>query len=152
MEENEAIARRFITEVLDGQRIDQIDALVAADHIHHRSDGSEQHGIDARKASARAWHAAFPDYHHDIEEVIASGERVVVRYTATGTQQGEYRGYPATGRRIRWTGVFIYQIADGRIAETWVESDLLGQLRQLGAIPQQGAAAMGATASEPGPV
>ncbi len=138
MEENEALARRFIADVLDGQRVELVDALVAPDHVHHRSDGSEQHGVAARKESARAWHAAFPDYQHAIEDVITSGDRVVVRYTATGTQQGTYRGHPPTGRRLRWPGVFIYRIADGRIAETWVASDVLGQLRQMGALPAEG--------------
>jgi steroid delta-isomerase-like uncharacterized protein len=134
IDENEAIARRFITAVLDGQDVAAADELVSADHVHHRADGSEQRGRAARLASARAWHAAFPDYHHDIEDLVTSGDRVVVRYTATGTQQGAYREHPPTGQRAQWKGVFIYRIAAGRIAETWAAADLLGQLRQIGAI------------------
>lgn len=85
MGENEALARRLITEVLDGQRVDLVDELIAPDHVNRRADGTEQGGLAARKASAAAWHGAFPDYHHEIEDVIADGDMVAVRFTATGT-------------------------------------------------------------------
>lgn len=134
MEENGALVRRFIAEVLDGQEVALIDALVTPNHVHHRSDGTVERGVAARKASVAAWHAAFPDYRHDIEDIIAHGDKVVVRYTATGTHHGR----PSASERLRWSGVFIYRITDGRSAETWVQSDVLGQ---LGHLPASGTSA-----------
>ncbi|MDQ3657276.1 MAG: ester cyclase, partial [Chloroflexota bacterium] len=79
--------------------------------------------------------AAFPDLTVSIEEVLTDGDLVAVRYTRTGTHQGEYLGIPATGVAASWTGINVYRIECGRIAESWNETDNLELLRQLGAMP-----------------
>jgi predicted ester cyclase len=70
-----------------------------------------------------------------VDQLIADGDFVVVRWTATGTNSGEGNGLPATGRRIRSTGMTIYRFVDGRIAEEWSAFDRLGAYRQLGLLP-----------------
>ena len=80
-------------------------------------------------------HAALPDFHYTIEDMIAEGDKVVVRLTAQGTQMGEFGGIPATGKHATWTEMPIGRIASGAIAEHWGEIDNLGMLQQLGVIP-----------------
>lgn len=79
--------------------------------------------------------AGFPDHRSRLEQVVAEGDAVVVRWTATGTHEGEYLGIAATGREATWTGIDVFRIDCGRIAEVWSEADGIGLLRQLGALP-----------------
>ncbi len=79
--------------------------------------------------------AAFPDLHVTPEDVIAEGDSVVARLTSRGTHQGEFQGIPPTGKQITLTGIEVFRIADGTIAERWGEFDFLGLLQQLGVIP-----------------
>jgi steroid delta-isomerase-like uncharacterized protein len=81
--------------------------------------------------------AAFPDSHHTIEDLIAAGDKVVTRFTWSGTHHGEFEGIPPTGRPISVQGIWIHRLKDGRIVEgrDWGQVDWLGLLRQLGALP-----------------
>jgi predicted ester cyclase len=78
---------------------------------------------------------AYPDLHVTIEDVIAEGDKVVMRNTVTGTHQGEYMGIAPTGKRVTYTEIFIVRFWGDQVAETWGVVDVLSQLRQLGAIP-----------------
>jgi predicted ester cyclase len=73
--------------------------------------------------------------------VIGEGDKVVVRVTARGTHQGQLMGIVPTGKHVAVTGIGIYRIADGKVAEAWVNRDLLGLLQQLGAFPAPARAA-----------
>lgn len=79
--------------------------------------------------------AAFPDLRVTVEEVVAAGDRVAVRRTVAGTQEGAFMGIPATGRTVTYTGNEIYRIADGIIVESWWAYDALGLMLQLTASP-----------------
>lgn len=74
---------------------------------------------------------AFPDYTGSTEAIVAEDDLVTVRYTASGTHSGAYKGVEPTGHRAEWTGISIYRVEDGEIAEVWVEEDRLGLLEQL---------------------
>ncbi len=76
--------------------------------------------------------AAFPDLHVTAEDIIAEGDKVVVRGTISGTHKGEFMGIPATGKEGRVTGISTFRLADGKVCEGWAESDSLGLLIQLG--------------------
>jgi steroid delta-isomerase-like uncharacterized protein len=78
---------------------------------------------------------AFPDLERTIEDLVAEGDKVVARWTAKGTHTGDFQGIPPTGRVATSSGITIFRIADGRIVEEWSESDMLGLLQQVGAIP-----------------
>jgi steroid delta-isomerase-like uncharacterized protein len=84
--------------------------------------------------------AVFPDIHFDVEDMIAEGDKVVSRYTVTGTHQGEFMGIPATGKPVKITTIWIHRLADGRIVEgrDWGEWDRLSLLEQLGALSAPG--------------
>jgi predicted ester cyclase len=81
---------------------------------------------------------AFPDLHGTIEDQIAEGDKVVMRMTYRGTHQGELMGIPATGKPVTMTFISINRIAEGKIAEGWVNFDALGMMQQLGVIPVPG--------------
>jgi steroid delta-isomerase-like uncharacterized protein len=78
---------------------------------------------------------AFPDIDRTIEDLVAEGDKVVARWTARGTHTGDFQGLPPTGKVATSSGITIFRIADGRIVEEWSESDMLGLLQQVGAIP-----------------
>ena len=139
-EQNKALVRRLMED-----DISRGDATVAAEIIHpdfvdHTNPPGMQRGLAGHNAVVALFHAAFPDQWWQIEDVIAEGDRVVVRTTMTGTHRGDFFGIPATGRAVRMTGVHVVRVADGRIAEHWGNNDDLGLLRQLGAIPEPAAA------------
>jgi steroid delta-isomerase-like uncharacterized protein len=79
--------------------------------------------------------SAFPDLDRTIEDLVAEGDKVVARWTAKGTHTGDFQGIAPSGRVATSSGITIFRIADGRIVEEWSESDMLGLLQQLGAIP-----------------
>jgi predicted ester cyclase len=84
------------------------------------------------KEFIRAVYAAFPDYTHTPEEILATGDRVVLRTTNRATHRGDFQGIAPTGRRISFGQIAIYRMADGKIAEIWEEADLFGLMQQLG--------------------
>src|SRR5688500_8008497 len=85
------------------------------------------------KELIRAFYTAFPDYTHTPEEILAVGDRVVLRTTNRATHTGDFQGIAPTGRRISFGQIAIYRMANGKIAEVWEEADLLGLMQQLGA-------------------
>ncbi len=97
-----------------------------------------ERGPDGHKAIGRLFRTAFPDLEWRIDDLIAEGDKVVARTTMSGTQTGEFFGIPATGRRVSMTGVHVFRVQDGKIAEHWGSNDDLSLLRQLGAIRVSG--------------
>ena len=77
--------------------------------------------------------APFPDLHRTIDDLVAEGDKVVVRQTIRGTHRGEYLGVPPTGKPVTFTAVAIFRLADGRIVESWILRDDLSILQQLSA-------------------
>ncbi|MEV5971308.1 ester cyclase [Streptomyces sp. NPDC051921] len=112
-----------------------IDELVAPDVVFHAPVPT---GLTGAAALKRVWAVllrAYPDLHVAVEETIAEGDKVVARNTVTGTHLGAYQGVPPTGRTVRYSEIFIFRFAGGRIAEIRGVVDVLTQLRQLGALP-----------------
>ena len=134
--ENKALARRLLEEAFNAGRLDVAEELVASDFVgHDPSLPEEVRGPAGLKELIAGYRTAFPDIHVTIEDQIADGDRVVTRWSAKGTHQGELMGMPATGKQATVTGITIDRIADGRIAESWNNWDTLGMMQQLGAIP-----------------
>jgi steroid delta-isomerase-like uncharacterized protein len=112
----------------------QIDELFTPGFVRHDSGGRELHGTEQNRQFISSLHAAFPDVHFTVEEQIAEGDKVVVRYRFQGTHRGAFQGRAPTHKRITDSGILIYRIADDRIAEQWTEYDLLSLLQQVGAL------------------
>lgn len=133
-EANKAIIRRY-RDMHNNNTLGDLDQIVAADLISH----SSLPGVPAGPEGGRMVHqgslAAFPDGHTATNDLIAEGDRVVERFTFTGTQRGDFMGIPASGKRVTVTGMSIFRIADGKIVEHWGENDGIGLLAQLGMLP-----------------
>jgi predicted ester cyclase len=133
-EENEAIARRWHEEMINGANPAVADEIAASDIIHHAGTLPDGVGTEAVKFVLDVLLTGFPDVQHTIEQVLSDGEFVVIRWQADGTHAGEFQGYAPTNKPVTWTGVNIYRFACGKIAEEWTEVDGLGRLQQLGLV------------------
>jgi steroid delta-isomerase-like uncharacterized protein len=133
---NKMLERRAIEEVWNQGNYALIDEIVASDYLGHSSNpATETHGPEGVKQFYMALHSAFPDIHFVIEDQVAEGDKVVTRWTARATHNGEFQGIPPTGNRGELTGITIDRIAGDKIVECWTEIDDLRLLQQLGAIP-----------------
>jgi steroid delta-isomerase-like uncharacterized protein len=135
VEENKAVVRRFVDEVFVRGSGEVVDELVADDFVGHTWGNADRDGL--RAAMGRVAQA-LADVAFTIEDVIAEGDRVAVRLTASGRQVGEFMGRPATGRSYEIGEIHVFRLRDGRIVEHWHQHDQLGMLRQLGAMPDGG--------------
>lgn len=133
--ENKAIVKRFIEEAFNKGNLDVIDDVVAADYVNHVAGLQNARGPAGMKQFVMTYRTAFPDYTCTIEAQIAEGETVATRWTARGTQHGPLMGTPPTGKHVTLSGIVIDRIANGRLAETWLQADALGMIQQLGVIP-----------------
>ena len=88
------------------------------------------------KAVVTGLRAAFPDIHYTLDDVVAEGDQVAVRWHWTGTHRGVFRGFPATGKTIANTGAGVFQFQDGKIVTAVLETDRLGFLEHIGAGPE----------------
>jgi steroid delta-isomerase-like uncharacterized protein len=136
--ENEALAHRWFDEAWNRGNVNALDDLLSPDHIHHWAYGADTTGATAVKDRIQAWRTTLPDFHATVEQLIATADTVVARWTATGTHLGPFQELAPTGRAAEWTGINIFRIACGRIVEIWSEMDTLGFLQQLGALSGQG--------------
>jgi predicted ester cyclase len=93
--------------------------------------GDQPLGRDAVLAAFRALRTAFPDFHDQVEALVAEDDTVVARVRSSGTHQGDFYGVAATGRRVRWRSIDMFRFADGRCIEHWLATDSLGLLSQL---------------------
>jgi len=139
IEDNKVAVKRFLEEVFNKRNPAYVDASCAPTIIHHGLTPGLT-GIEGTKRAAGMYLAAFPDLHFTFEDLIAEGDKVVVRWTSRGTQQGDLMGIPPTGKQFSTTGIEIYRFEDSKIVEHWLESDALGMLQQLGAVPTPGQA------------
>jgi steroid delta-isomerase-like uncharacterized protein len=131
--ENKALVRRYYEQVLTGRDRDLLAQLLDPSFVSHISGGSDV-GADAYSAAVEATHAAFPALVVTVHDQVAEGDKVVTRWSASGTHAGDFAGVPATGRLVTVTGIHIHRVRHGRLVEHWEELNLLGVLRQLGAL------------------
>jgi steroid delta-isomerase-like uncharacterized protein len=136
-EENKALARRFIEEAFNQGNLDVIDETTSSEWVHHDPAMPEEgHGPEGAKQFVQMYRSAFPDTHITIEDQVAEGDKVVTRWTARGTHEGELMGITPTGNRVEITGITIDRIEGGKTVETWDHYDALGMMQQLGVMEQ----------------
>jgi steroid delta-isomerase-like uncharacterized protein len=139
-EENKALIRRYFEEIWDKGNLDLIDELFTTDFVRHGPTGTEGEvrGLEGFKALVSMYRTALPDLQVPIEDLIAEGYRVVTRWRAHGTHQGELMGNAPTGNRASVSGILIDRISGGKIEEEWVDYDTLHLMQQIGGVPQPG--------------
>ena len=133
LEQNKAIARRFVEELLGKGSYSLFDELTVENYADHNLPS----GVTARQ-SISAFRAGFPEARFRVEDILAEADKVVVRYAVEGTHTGNFFGIPATGKSITMTGISIYRIVNGKLTEAWVQYDQLGLMQQLGVVPMPG--------------
>jgi steroid delta-isomerase-like uncharacterized protein len=136
-EENKGLLRRLFEEVWNQGNLATVDELLSADYVLH-DPAMLIRGPEGFKAYVAAFRGAFPDLHATIEDQIAEEDKVAMRFTVRATHKGEFQGLPPTGKQVILTGIDIQRIANGKIAENWVNLDALGLLQQLGVAPPPG--------------
>jgi len=120
---------------------DRLETILASHEELYGSDwvghfpGMPTLDAEGHRRYSEVMQTAFPDLERKIEDMLADGDKVVVRWTARGTQTGEFQGLPPSHKFATSSGITIFRIADERIVEEWSESDLLGLLQQIDAIP-----------------
>lgn len=107
----------------------------ASEFVGHHPGAPDWIGLESVKLIVRMTRDAFPDFTETIEDVVAEADRVVTRFTSTGTHLGALRGLAPTGRRIWMAEMAIFRVARGRIVEKWGLFDRLGMVQQLGIMP-----------------
>ncbi len=134
--DNASTLRRLYV-LLNAGDIDGFGALLADDFVEHE----ETPGLEPTKEGVqeffRIYRAAFPDLRMDTEDVVASGDKAVARVRATGTNQGEFMGMPASGKSIDVQLIDIMRFGDdGLVREHWGVIDALSMMQQLGVVPE----------------
>jgi steroid delta-isomerase-like uncharacterized protein len=133
-EENKEIVRRFWG-VWEEGNIGLVDELVGPDYVNHSPGMPNQpEGPEGIKAVVNMFRGGMPDLRVVIEDVIAEGDKVVMRYRIEGTHEGELFGVPPTGRRVSIESITVERVSGGKIREHWRVTETLDMMRQLGAI------------------
>jgi steroid delta-isomerase-like uncharacterized protein len=138
-EKNKALIRRFLEEVWNKGNLDVIDELIAPEFVQHDpASPEEMHGPEDARQYVQMNRNAFPDLRITVEDQVAEGKKVATRVTIRGTHQGDLEGMPPSGNRIEISAITIDRFSGGKFVETWLNSDDLGMMRQLGAILEPG--------------
>lgn len=129
-DENKALVRSYYESVLAGRDRALLERLLDPAFVSHDASGATV-GRDRYATAVAVTHAAFGDLAVTVHDQVAEDDRVVTRWSATGTHRADFAGVPATGRRITVSGIHIHRLQDGRFVEHWEMLDLVGLLRQL---------------------
>jgi steroid delta-isomerase-like uncharacterized protein len=138
-EENREIVRRFWG-VWEEGNLGLVDELVAPDYVNHSPGMPNQpEGPEGVKAVVSMFRAGMPNLRVVIEDMIAEGDKVMMRYKIEGTHEGELFGVPPTGRRVSIESITVERVSGGKIREHWRVTDTLDMMQQLGAISEHAA-------------
>ncbi len=138
-EENKQKVRRLMEEAFGEGKTEMLDEVLHSEFVCYdpNSESGEIRGAQTMKGEIEYFRQAVPDLTYTVEDQVAEGDKVVTRYRASGTHQGEFFGVEGTGNRIEMSGIQIDCFDEsGRMVEEWPEYDLLGAMRQVGAVPE----------------
>jgi steroid delta-isomerase-like uncharacterized protein len=134
--QNKNTVTSFIDALFTKGDLGAVDEYLTDDFTDHDPPMAQFLGREGMRQAAAVFRAAFPDWHSDLDFLVEEDDLVVETFTASGTQQGEIFGVPASGRTVSLHGINIWRLRDGRIVERWGRLDELGLMRQLGLVPQ----------------
>jgi steroid delta-isomerase-like uncharacterized protein len=129
--ENKKIVRRY-QEIYNSNDLEALGEVVSEDLLTPKIMPGIPSGMEGAKAAHRIMLVGFPDYQTVIDDLVAEGDKVAARITMSGTNTGNFMGFPPTGKRVSFTGIYIARIANGKIVEHWGEEDAVSLLQQLG--------------------
>ena len=134
-EQNKSIVRRWVEEGWNKRNLALIDQLYAPNFYQHETGPETVNSSEALKVFVSGYLSAFPDLQFTIEDLVAEGDKVVWRFKASGHQNGPLMGMPASGKVVGVTGTITFRLENSRMAEAWLNLDVLGLLQQVGIIP-----------------
>ena len=132
--ENELLVRRFFEEFCNDRRAEVADEIIAADYVSHGPQAPPAAGPDGVRARVGLYQDSVGG-RWDVQEILSTGDRVIVRWIGRGVHQGELMGVAPTGKPIAVEAISVFRIDGGKIAEEWTVWDALGLLQQVGAVP-----------------
>jgi predicted ester cyclase len=132
VEANKHLYRGYIEEMWNKRNPAAADRFLAADFIEHNANLPP--GLAGRKQFVASVLAGFSDYHAEIQEVVAEGNKIVARVQWTGTQDGPFDGRPATGNKLRFSTADFFRVENGKLAEHWDVVDGLSRAIGLGLV------------------
>jgi C-1 hydroxylase len=133
-DENKAVVRRFIDEAFVKGNPESVDELISESFVPHTWP-SVQPGRESLKQTVVRMASGLSDVAFDVEDIIAEGARVAVRVIARATHRGDFMGMPAAGKGYEIDEIHIFRLENGLIAEHWHVADMLGMMKQMGAMP-----------------
>lgn len=132
-EDSKVLGRRIVDAINTGN-VAVFDEIYAPSYVDRNPFPGATPDREGSKQSLKQFRTAFPDLRYTIEDEIASGDKLVTRLSARGTQKGEFLGVPATGKQATWSELHIGRITDGKVVEHWGVGDQLGMMQQLGLV------------------
>jgi len=132
---NITIVRKFFEVGPSKGDLAAADAILHPEFALHTPLPTPGPGIEAMNNVITTCRAAFHGLHVTIDDIMADGDKVTARFTALGVHKGEFMGLPPTGKAITLTGIEIFCMKEGKIAELWGEANLMGLMQQLGILP-----------------
>ena len=128
------VALRFNQEAVCQGDLAVVDELVAPDVVHHSAFPGQAPGLQGMKDSIVLLRDAVPDLNLEPDDVIADGDKVMVRFKISGTNAGSLFGMAPTGKTFEMDEYFVARVQDGKIVEIWSQQDRLSMLQQLGVV------------------
>jgi steroid delta-isomerase-like uncharacterized protein len=127
-------------EIFHKGNLDKLEDFLTPDYVRHTNPGGREGGrdivgVEDTRRSIAAFRGAFPDVHFATDDMLVDGDKVVVRWTCTGTHRGPFRGIPPTGKHVRFIGINIYRLRAGKIVERWAVEDYVSLMQQLRVAP-----------------
>jgi steroid delta-isomerase-like uncharacterized protein len=136
-EHNKAVVRRLIEEVWNKGNLSSLDEFFTPNYQNHDPSSPDfGRGPESERKGATLYRNAFPDLRLTIEDIIAEGDTVMVRWSSRGTHKGELNGIAPTGKQINISGITVARLSNGKLAESHVNWDALGMMQQLGVVPE----------------
>jgi steroid delta-isomerase-like uncharacterized protein len=136
---NKQLVDAFIQALFTDGDLGAVDRYLDPNMVNHdRPFPGASDGPEGMRQAAAMFRRALPDWHSEVEQLVAEGDTVVERFTASGTHRGELMGVPGTGKVIVLQGIQMFRVKGDRIVERWGRLDELGLLHQLGLVPAAG--------------
>ncbi len=135
---NKQVIREFTRIFKNEHNVDGVDHLFDKKNFIHHFRSPVTDGLEGLKQIGRMMNGAFPDVVVNEEDLIALGDRVVERSTATASHKGSIVGEKPTNKRVAWSEIHIYRLQDGKVKEHWAESSTMELFQQIGVLPELG--------------
>lgn len=136
-EQNKSTVRRLIEEIVNKGNYSLINQLVDTNYIGHDPTlPRDLKGPENLQKNLQELRTAFPDINIKIEDLVAEGDKVICRWTGTGTHKGEYLGLSPTNKKSTVLGFQEFRLSNGKVVEDWIIWDTAGFMRQIGVIPE----------------